>query len=244
MSAYPASNKASPPPDAELVTNHIELVKRIAHHLLGRLPSTVELDDLMQAGLVGLIEASANYDSGKGASFETYAGIRIRGAMLDEVRKLDWTPRSVHQKQRHVAQTVHALEGELGRAPNEREIAAELGIDLDQYHRILADSSSCRLFSIEQPSDLYETTMEIPDSSGAEPDSRLSDDDKRRMLIEALGQIPERERMVLSLYYERELNLKEIGAVLGVSESRVSQIHSQAIARLRGHIGTGIEDLF
>lgn len=241
MSSYPAVSVKSP--DDQLVVDHIDLVKRIAHHLLARLPSTVDLDDLVQAGLIGLIEASGNYDASKGASFETYAGIRIRGSMLDEVRKLDWTPRSVHQKHRHVSQAIHSLEGRLGRSPVEREIAEELEISIDEYHRILADSSSCRLFSIEQPSESYDTRIDVPEASTAEPDQRLSGDDLRTAVAQAVLDLPEREQLVLSLYYHRELNLKEIGAVLSVSESRVSQIHGQALHRLRARMGTGIDEL-
>ncbi|MEM7277585.1 MAG: RNA polymerase sigma factor FliA [Pseudomonadota bacterium] len=241
MSSYPAVSVKGP--DDQLVIDHVDLVKRIAHHLLARLPSTVDLDDLIQAGLIGLIEASGNYDADKGASFETYAGIRIRGSMLDEVRKLDWTPRSVHQKHRHVSQAIHALEGRLGRSPLEREIAEELEISIDDYHRILADSSSCRLFSIEQPSESYDTRIDVPEASTAEPDQQLSGDDLRDAVANAVLDLPEREQMVLSLYYHRELNLKEIGAVLSVSESRVSQIHGQALHRLRARMGFGIEEL-
>ncbi len=243
MSGYavPRARKGS---DDELVVNHIDLVKRIAHHLLGRLPSTVDVDDLIQAGLIGLIEASSNYDADKGASFETYAGIRIRGSMLDEVRNLDWTPRSVHQKHRHVSQAIHALEGRFGRSPTEREIADELGISVEEYHKTLADSSSCRLFSIEQPSEAYDTKIDVAGASETEPDQCLSSDDLRGAVADAVTHLPEREQLVLSLYYHRELNLKEIGAVLGVSESRVSQIHGQALHRLRARMGNVVDELF
>lgn len=241
MSGYRQAALANP--DDSLVTKHLELVKRIAHHLLAKLPSSVDLDDLMQAGLIGLIEAASNYNRNKGASFETYAGIRIRGAMLDEVRKLDWTPRSVHQKYRHVSVAIHKLESEMGRSPTEREIAAELGIELDDYHRILADSSSCRLFSIEQPSEHTESRLDIADDLDGEPDSQLVAENAREAVADAISQLPEREQLVLSLYYHREMNLKEIGAVLEVSESRVSQIHGQALHRLRALIGFDFEDL-
>ena len=231
------------PTDDDLVTTHLELVKRIAHHLLAKLPSNVDVDDLMQAGLIGLIEAAANYNSNKGASFETYAGIRIRGAMLDEVRKLDWTPRSVHQKYRYVSVAMQKLESELGRSPTEREIAAELNIEIDEYHRILADSSSCRLFSIEQPSEHTESRIDIADDPDDAPEARLAADDVREAVVDSIQQLPEREQLVLSLYYHREMNLKEIGAILSVSESRVSQIHGQALHRLRALIGFDVDDL-
>ncbi len=227
----------------ELVAEHVELVKRIAHHLLARLPSTVDLDDLMQAGLMGLIEASGNYDASKGASFETYAGIRIRGCMLDEVRKLDWTPRSVHQKHRQAGLAIQALEGRLDRPPSESEIAEEMGVGLDEYRRILTDTASCKLFSIEQPSEQFETRIDIADSDSPGPDQLASIDDTHAALEAALDEIPERERLVLSLYYQQELNLKEIGAVLGVSESRISQIHGQALQRLNARLTPQAADI-
>jgi RNA polymerase sigma factor for flagellar operon FliA len=189
--------------DADLVMQHVDLVKRIAHHLAARLPATVDINDLMQSGMVGLLEAAGNFDASRGASFETYAGIRIRGAMLDDIRKHDWTPRSVHHKYRQVTDAINEIEGETGRAASAEEVADRMGISMDEYHKILADSACSRLFSFEE-------TLEEPTL-----------------------QLPERERLVLSLYYEQELNLKEIGAVLDVSESRVCQIHGQAVMRLR-----------
>ncbi len=218
----------------ELITANLELVKRIAHHLAARLPAGIDLDDLMQAGMIGLLEASRNFDASKGASFDTYAGIRIRGAMLDEVRRQDWTPRSVHQKHRRVAEVVHSIEAETGRAAETAEIVARLGISLEEYHAILADSAGCRLFSLDETLDEPGHGRELPASDTATPDQELTESQFRERLAEAIGKLPEREQLVLSLYYERELNLKEIGAVLGVSESRVCQIHGQALIRLRG----------
>jgi len=221
----------------ELVTAHAELVKRIAYHLAARLPAGVDIDDLMQAGMIGLLEASRNFDASKGASFETYAGIRIRGAMLDEVRRLDWTPRSVHQKHRQVSEAMRAIEAETGRAAQGSEVAARLGLEPDEYHAILADTAGCRLFSLDETLDDPAQRRDLPASDTATPDEELSDSEFRRLLVEAIGRLPEREQLVLSLYYERELNLKEIGAVLGVTESRVCQIHGQALLRLRSLTG-------
>lgn len=225
-----ASNQYS---DGDLVTSHVDLVKRIAHHLAARLPATVDVNDLMQSGMVGLLEAAGNFDAARGASFETYAGIRIRGAMLDDIRKHDWTPRSVHHKYRQVMEAMTAVEGQTGRAATAEEVAAHLDISIDEYHKILADSAGSRLFSYEET--LEEPTLQRkPPSSGAPtPDQDLYQSQFREQLAESIDNLPERERLVLSLYYEQELNLKEIGAVLDVSESRVCQIHGQAVMRLR-----------
>ena len=217
----------------QLVTANLELVKRIAHHLAARLPSGIELDDLMQAGMIGLLEASKNFDASKGASFDTYAGIRIRGAMLDEVRRQDWTPRSVHQKHRKVSEVVREIEGETGRAAEPAEIVRRLGITMDEYHAILADTAGCRLFSLDETLDDPVHGRALPTSDMATPDEALADSQFRDRLAAAIGRLPEREQLVLSMYYERDMNLKEIGAVLGVSESRVCQIHGQALVRLR-----------
>lgn len=217
----------------DLVVNHVELVKRIAHHLAARLPATVDVDDLTQSGMVGLLEAASNFDASRGASFETYAGIRIRGAMLDDIRKHDWTPRSVHHKYRQVAEATNAIEGETGKAAEPEAVAARLGMTMDQYHKVLADSVSSRLFSYEETVEEPTLHRKPPSSSAPLPDQQLYQEQFRQQLADSIEQLPERERLVLSLYYERELNLKEIGAVLDVSESRICQIHGQAVMRLR-----------
>jgi len=219
--------------DSDLVMQHVDLVKRIAYHLAARLPSTVDVNDLMQSGMVGLLEAAGNFDASRGASFETYAGIRIRGAMLDDIRKHDWTPRSVHHKYRRVTEAINAIEAEKGRAATADEIAAKMNISTEEYHKILADSACSRLFSFEET--LEEPTLQRkpPSSDAPLPDQELYQSQFRAQLAESIDQLPERERLVLSLYYEQELNLKEIGEVLEVSESRVCQIHGQAVMRLR-----------
>ncbi|MEL0169139.1 MAG: RNA polymerase sigma factor FliA [Pseudomonadaceae bacterium] len=216
-----------------LVEQYAPLVKRIAYHLLGRLPSSVQVEDLMQAGMIGLLEASRKFDFGKGASFETYAGIRIRGAMLDEVRKGDWAPRSVHRNTRMVSDAMRAVEARLGRDAKDHEVAAELEMSLEEYYSILSDTAGSKLFSFD---DLLESGAPADVQGGEEPFSGLQDERFRAALIEAIDGLPERERLLLSLYYDEELNLKEIGAVLGVSESRVSQLHSQCAARLRSKL--------
>ena len=217
----------------DLITRNVDLVKRIAHHLIARLPSTVDIDDLMQSGMVGLLEAANNFDPSRGASFETYAGIRIRGSMLDDIRKHDWTPRSVHHKYRKIAAAINSIESETGRPAKSEEIAKALDISIDEYHKALADSTSSRLFSLEETLDEPSLRRVPPRSDSATPEQELSQSQLRGQLAKEIDHLPERERLVLSLYYERELNLKEIGLVLDVSESRVCQIHGQAMVRLR-----------
>ncbi|MEZ9202524.1 RNA polymerase sigma factor FliA [Vibrio splendidus] len=209
------------------------LVKRIAHHLLGRLPPNVLVDDLIQAGMIGLIEAQQNYDGTKGASFETYAGIRIRGAMLDDIRRGDWVPRSVHKNNREISSAIAELEGALNRDPSDAEVAKHMGLSLDQYHNALTDINCSRLVGIEDLGVSDDVISPNEDSQDNTPFQGVADESFRQALIDSIKQLPEREGLVLSLYYDEELNLKEIGEVLGVSESRVSQILSQSMQRLR-----------
>lgn len=232
LGIYHQSGVKSP---SELIETHALLVKKIALHLLARLPASVQLDDLMQAGMIGLLEAAQRYSATKGATFETYAGIRIRGAMVDEIRKGDWVPRSVHRNARRVARAIKAVEDREGREAQDVEVAEELDMELSEYHATLSDTNSGRLFSLDELNESGELPIQELETSDNPLDS-LSSDAFRGSLAAAIEQLPEREKLVLSLYYNEELNLKEIGAVLGVSESRVSQIHSQAALRLRGRL--------
>jgi RNA polymerase sigma factor for flagellar operon FliA len=218
----------------DLVKAHLALVKRIAYHLISRLPSSVQVDDLIQAGLIGLMEAASHYDAAQGASFETYAGIRVRGAMLDEVRRYDWAPRSVHRKARAVAEAMREVEQARGRDAEDAEVAKTMGVSLDEYHQILQDASACKLFSID--SEEGEAIGDMLSDERPGPEAALEEEDFRNEISAALNGLPERERMVLALYYDEELNLREVGAVLGVSESRVCQIHSQALLRLKARM--------
>lgn len=223
-------------PEAELVHKHADLVKRIAHHLAARLPSCVDVGDLMQAGTIGLIEAARHYNGERGASFETYAGIRIRGAMLDELRQTDWAPRAVHRNLRQIGEAIRKIEQETGREARDTDVAAHLGLSLDEYHERVQDGARCQVLSIDGRADEDEPgAPEVPDH-GPGPLERLQREEFRRALADHIGGLPERERLVLSLYYDDELNLKEIGAVLDVSESRVCQIHGQALLRLRSRL--------
>lgn len=229
--------KPNKDPGNELVTRYAPLVKRIAYHIMSRLPPSVQVDDLIQAGMIGLLEASRNYDAKQGASFETYAGIRIRGSMLDEIRKGDWAPRSVHRKARQVAEAVRKIENETGRDARDHEVAEALEMPLDKYHKTLQDASSCRLLSFEDMGMNEDSVPSKLAGSSTNPFDGVQRDDFKKNLAEAISGLPERERLVLTLYYDEELNLREIGSVIGVSESRVSQIHSQALIRLQARLG-------
>jgi RNA polymerase sigma factor for flagellar operon FliA len=226
----------------DLVEKHAPLVKRIACHLINRLPASVQLEDLVQAGMIGLLEASRNYDEGQGASFETYAGIRIRGAMLDEIRKNDWAPRSVHRKARMVAEAVRNIEHAHGRDARDTEIAEMLEITLEEYYKILQDNSYHKVLSVEDMGLGEESLLDnLSDNAPGILDG-LQKDDMQRIIAEAVASLPERERLVMALYYDEELNLREIGAVMGVSESRVSQIHSQAVIRLQARMANRLNE--
>lgn len=220
----------------ELVTQYAPLVKRIAYHLKARLPATVIVDDLLQAGMIGLLEASRKYDSKQGASFETYAGIRIRGAMLDELRRNDWAPKSVHRKVRDITEAIREIENREGRDARDEEVIAVLKISRDEYYKTLQIISTHKVISWEElgvdEEAIRHTLLEYRPGLQAE----LEKQNFQEKLAEAIASLPEREKMIVSLYYDSELNLREIGSVLNVSESRVSQLLSQAHIRLRARM--------
>jgi len=237
VGAYSVSGSTRPGREADaLVMRHAELVKRIAYHLAGRLPASVEVSDLIQAGMLGLLEAASNYTADRGASFETYAGIRIRGAMLDALRKLDWAPRSVHRKARAAAAAIRELEAEFGREARDNEIADRMGVSLGDYHRIAQDAASCRIASLDDSNGDEDSLLGRVEDEMADPFLDASEQGFRQSLVAAIQELPERERLVMSLYYDEELNLKEIGAVLKVTESRVCQLHGQALVRLKARL--------
>lgn len=219
----------------ELVMRHAALVKRIALHLRARLPAHVELDDLIQAGMIGLLEAASHFQPDQGASFETFAGLRIRGAMLDQIRREGWVPRSVAKRWRELSQAMRQVEQRLGREAKPAEVAAALGIDINTYHDWLGEAAGMHVFSLDQ---LAEAGFEAGDEPAAagQPLHTLLAAGFETDLAEQIERLPERERLVLALYYQENLNMKEIGLVLSVSESRVCQLHAQAVARLRGRL--------
>lgn len=219
-----------------LLAQHAPLVKRLAHHLKARLPPSVEVDDLIQAGMIGLLDAIGRYEASHGAQFETYAVQRIRGAMLDELRSSDWLPRSLRQNMRKIEVAMSTLQQQLGHAPTESEVARQLQLPLAEYQKMLGEGGGHQLIYYEDFHD-KENSEHFLDrhcsDSSSDPLKNLLDDDFRAAVIAAIEKLPEREKLLMGLYYEQELNLKEIGAVMGVSESRVCQLHSQAVARLR-----------
>lgn len=234
LSLYKATQSAG---EDERIARHMPLVRRLAYHLISRLPASVEVDDLIQAGLIGLMEAARNFDADAGVQFETFAGQRIRGAMLDMLREADWLPRQVRRNMREIEAALHRSEQKLGRAPSESEIAGELGVPLTEYQGMLDDARGHQLVHLEDFESDEDERHGLLDlfasDADADPARKLDDRGFRAELIAGIEQLPEREKLVMALYYDEELNLKEIGAVLGVSESRVCQLHSQAVARLR-----------
>jgi len=230
---YTAEGKAD---KNHLLAEHAPLVKRLAHQMKAKLPPSVEVDDLIQAGMIGLLDAVSRYEETHGAQFETYAVQRIRGAMLDELRSSDWLPRSMRQNMRKIEEAMNALQQRLGRPPNESEVAKQLKLSLTDYQELLNEGGGHQLVYYEDfhDGDGNEHFLDryASDEEG-DPLQTLMNSGFRSALIEAIEGLPEREKILMGLYYEQEMNLKEIGAVMGVSESRVCQLHSQAIARLR-----------
>ncbi len=220
------------------IAEHAPLVRRMAHHLAAKLPASVEIDDIIQAGMIGLMDAATKYEESQGTQFETYASQRIRGAMLDELRQNDWLPRSLRKSLRKVEGAMTKLEQRFGRAPTEGELAKELNVSLAEYQTLLQEARGYTLLHIDDFSgDDEDGYLErhCPDNRD-NPFERCKDARFRVELVKAIDALPEREKLLLSLYYEQELNFKEIAEVLEVSESRVCQLHGQAVARLRARM--------
>lgn len=222
----------------QLVAALAPLVKRVAHHLMARLPASVQVDDLIQNGMLGLLDAMSRYEAGFGAQFETYATQRVRGAMLDGLRENDWMPRGLRRDLRRIEAMIAQLEQVHGRPPSEGELAQALGMTLAEYQKLLQESRGHQLVYFEDFVEVGEEGFlerHFIDNE-ADPARLLEDRNTRQLLAESIELLPEREKLVMALYYEQELNLREIGEVLGVTESRVCQLHSQAIMRLRSRI--------
>ncbi|HMM54172.1 MAG TPA: RNA polymerase sigma factor FliA [Candidatus Desulfobacillus sp.] len=222
----------------QLIMQYAPLVKRLAYHLMAKLPASVQAEDIIQNGMLGLIDAVGRFEEGLGAQFETYAVQRIRGAMLDGLRENDWLPRSLRRDMRRIETTMSQLEQQYGRQPTEGELAQALDMALADYQKMLQDARGHQLVYLEdfagEDGDDY-LDRHLP-SSEADPLEALLDKNMRDVLIRAIEDLPEREKTVMGLYYEEELNLREIGEILGVSESRICQLHSQAVARLRAKL--------
>ena len=222
-----------------LLKQYSRLVRRLAHQMIAKLPANVELDDLIQVGMIGLNDALGRFDAAQGVQFETFATQRIRGAMLDELRGADWMSRGDRRQQRSIEAAVHKLEQRLGRAPSEGEIAREMGLSLSDYQELLGKVRGTQLLYLEDlggdEGDHNYLDRHVPDED-ANPVDQLQDRRMREALVAAIKNLPEREQFVMSMYYEQDMNLKEIAAVLGVTESRVCQLHSQSIARLRARL--------
>ena len=233
---YTVSGKSD---KTHLLETHAPLVKRLAHQMKAKLPPSVEVDDLIQAGMIGLLDAVSRYEETHGAQFETYAVQRIRGAMLDELRNSDWLPRSIRQNMRKIEDAMNKVQQRMGRAPKEAEIAAELKMSLVDYQELLTEGSGHQLvyyedFHEKDENDHFLDRYCVDEAS--DPLQSLMNGGFRQAVIHAIEALPEREKILMGLYYEQEMNLKEIGAVMGVSESRVCQLHSQAIARMRARL--------
>ncbi|MFT7472300.1 MAG: RNA polymerase sigma factor for flagellar operon FliA [Kiritimatiellia bacterium] len=211
-----------------LFENHLPLVKIIAHHVSLRLPPGKSVDDLIQVGMIGLLEASRAYEGNKGAEFKSYASIRIRGAILDELRRDSWMPRSVQQKSRQLSQAIKTVENRTGETATDREIAMELGVSITEYAEMLETVAGCTVFSLEDQTEILD-----PGQDADLPLTMVEDESTRKALAAVIENLPKQEQMVVVLYYNKGLNLREISEVLNVSESRVCQVHSQAVGRIR-----------
>jgi RNA polymerase sigma factor for flagellar operon FliA len=224
----------------DVLRRHLPLVRRVVQRVAARKPPHIEVDDLVSWGIVGLLDAISKYDPKKEASFSTYAQFRIRGAVLDHLRSLDWVPRSVRQKASLIEKVSHALEGTLGRPPTEEEIAGELGLSLDAYQELLTRVGEMTLFSIEDlgfrnGEERFKLEQRLEDDQ-IDPLGALLTQERVGLVADAIKDLPEREQLVVTLYYHEELTMKEVGAVLRLTESRVSQLHSQAMLRLKGRL--------
>ena len=223
----------------EVIKRYSPMIKYVANRIAMRLPPHIEVDDLISVGVLGLMDAISKYDSSRGAKFKTYAEFRVRGAILDELRSLDWVPRSIRQKASQVDKVVQGLQAKLRRQPEDEEVAKEMGLSLDQFHETLNETKSIPIFSLEdlgiakESGDQQSLLDCLAGKADADPQTQVRLVELKEIIAKAIDALPEKERLMVSLYYYEELTMKEIGAVLDITESRVSQIHSKAVYRLR-----------
>ena len=223
----------------EVIIQYSPMIKYVANRIAMRLPPHIEVDDLISVGVLGLMDAITKYDSSRGAKFKTYAEFRVRGAILDELRSMDWVPRSIRQKASKVDKVVQGLQAKLRRTPEDEEVAKEMGLSLDQFHETLNETKSIPIFSLEdlgiakESGDQQSLLDCLAGKADADPQTQIRLVELKEIIAKAIDALPEKERLMVSLYYYEELTMKEIGAVLDITESRVSQIHSKAVYRLR-----------
>ena len=223
----------------EVIKQYSPMIKYVANRIAMRLPPHIEVDDLISVGVLGLMDAISKYDSTRGAKFKTYAEFRVRGAILDELRSMDWVPRSIRQKASKVDKVVQGLQAKLRRTPEDEEVAKEMGLSLDQFHETLNETKSIPIFSLEdlgiakESGDQQSLLDCLAGKADADPQTQIRLVELKEIIAKAIDALPEKERLMVSLYYYEELTMKEIGAVLDITESRVSQIHSKAVYRLR-----------
>lgn len=225
-----------------LIRQYQPLVRKLAHHMMAKLPANVQVDDLIQVGLIGLSEALTRFEAAQGVQFETFATQRIRGAMLDELRENDWASRGTRKSQKDIEAAIRRLEHRLGHSPLKSEIAAELNMPLSDYQSLLAKVKGTQLVYLEDMTRNSDDEDSFLDrhmgDTEADPLNMLRNQRIREALVAAIKNLPEREQFIMSMYYEQDMNLKEIAAVLEVTESRICQLHSQSIARLRAKMRT------
>ena len=223
----------------EVIKQYSPMIKYVANRIAMRLPPHIEVDDLISVGVLGLMDAISKYDSSRGAKFKTYAEFRVRGAILDELRSMDWVPRSIRQKASNVDKVVQKLQAKLKRPPEDEEVAKEMDLSLDQFHDTLNETKSIPIFSLEDLGIAKETGEQqslldcLAGKADADPQTQIRLVELKEIIAKAIDTLPEKERLMVSLYYYEELTMKEIGAVLDITESRVSQIHSKAVYHLR-----------
>ncbi len=231
-----------------VIKEYAPMIKYVANRIALRLPPHIEVDDLISVGVLGLIDAISKYDSTRGAKFKTYAEFRVRGAILDELRSMDWVPRSVRQKASSMDAIVQKLQAKLGRPPEDEETAEEMGVSMDEFYGAVNQTRSMPLLSLEDLGISKDTGEQqslldcLAGKSEADPQTQMRLTELKGIIAKAIDTLPEKERLMISLYYYEELTMKEIGEVLGITESRVSQIHSKAVFRLRGKLKAVIAD--